>query len=197
MAEEGNREVIIQRAIADFNSKKFKSKRATALHYGLPLSTLSNRLKGVQTRAIANEKNQRLSPTQEKFLVDWIIDLDSIGFAPSPARAREMAIQILQMNNDTQPLGRDWLQKFKSRHLDIASLIGRKIEAKRIISTQPDAVNQFYDYFEAAQTDYNVSPENIWNMDEHGVGLGICTNSVVLREARKKHTYMQSLESRE
>src|SRR5215469_7883486 len=130
MAEEGNREIVIQKAIADFNSKKFKSKRATALHYGLPLSTLSNRLRGAQTRATANEKNQRLSPTQEKFLVDWIIDLDSIGFAPSPARAREMAIRILQMNNDTQPLGRDWLQKFKSRHPDIASLIRRKMDAK-------------------------------------------------------------------
>jgi hypothetical protein len=34
-------------------------------------------------------------------------------------------------------------------------------------------------------------------MNEHGIGLGICTNSRVLAEAEKKHTYVESPENRE
>lgn len=34
-------------------------------------------------------------------------------------------------------------------------------------------------------------------MNEHGMGLGICTNSQVLARPGKKHTYLQGPESKE
>jgi 4-hydroxybenzoate polyprenyltransferase len=193
----GNREEIIQKALADFKSGKISSLRAAATAYGVPKSTLSNRLHGSQPHAIAHEAHQRLTPDQEVLLVDWILDLDSLGFPPSPARTLDMARRILAMNKDTKPLGKDWVQKFKQRHPRVTSCIGKKIDAKRIQGTQPDAIREFYDRFEATQINYGVIPENIWNMDEHGIALGICTNSIVLAASGKKHTKVQAPENRE
>jgi hypothetical protein len=37
----------------------------------------------------------------------------------------------------------------------------------------------------------------MWNMDEHGIALGVCANSYVLRSSEKKRLYVKSPESRE
>ena len=39
--------------------------------------------------------------------------------------------------------------------------------------------------------------ENVWNFDETGVALGVCTNQQVIADARKKKAYNKSPESRE
>lgn len=39
--------------------------------------------------------------------------------------------------------------------------------------------------------------ENVWNFDETGVALGVCTNQQVVADARKKKAYKKSPESRE
>ena len=110
MAKNKDRESAIQQAIADFESGKFKSKRAAANAYGLPFSTFKDRVNGSKPRATAHEKSQRLTPVQEEFLVDWIIDLDSMGLSPTIACTRDMAQRILRMNNDQRPLGQDWIK---------------------------------------------------------------------------------------
>jgi len=45
-------------------------------------------------------------------------------------------------------------------------------------------------------TEHHIPEEDIWNMDEHGMGLGLCSNSTVLAKAGKKRTYKQSPENR-
>jgi hypothetical protein len=50
-----------------------QSVRRAALDWGVPRSTLRCRLSGTETRQIAAETQQRLSPVQEKRLVDWVL----------------------------------------------------------------------------------------------------------------------------
>ena len=42
-----------------------------------------------------------------------------------------------------------------------------------------------------------ILPQNIWNMDETGIALGVCTNSRVLASSQKKKAYIKSPENRE
>ncbi|KAF2277128.1 uncharacterized protein EI97DRAFT_351311, partial [Westerdykella ornata] len=53
------------------------SQRKAASSYGIPESTLRGRLRGQQPHATAHQNQQRLTPEQEAFLVDWILDEDS------------------------------------------------------------------------------------------------------------------------
>ncbi|KAK7182772.1 hypothetical protein PSPO01_11111 [Paraphaeosphaeria sporulosa] len=125
------RELAIQSAINGLNSGLYSSQRAAAKAYGIPLSTLHGRLRGATTSALSHQHQQRLTPLQEDFLVEWILEEDARACPPSHARTREMATRILRMNGDTQPLGRLWVSHFIKRQPRIASIIGKKLDAQR------------------------------------------------------------------
>ena len=82
-------------AIADFNAGKFESGTQAARAYGVPPSTFHDRMGGKQPRRIAHQHEQRLTPTQEDFLTNWVLEQDLQGFAPSHTRLREMAARII------------------------------------------------------------------------------------------------------
>ena len=73
-------------AIADFNAGKFKSGTQAAWAYGIPQSTFYDHISGKQPRRIAHQYEQRLTPTQENFLTNWVLKQDLQGFAPSHTR---------------------------------------------------------------------------------------------------------------
>lgn len=125
------REVAIQSAIADLNAGIYKSQRQAARAYGIPRSSLQSRLHGRQPHAIAHSNQQRLTPEQEDFLVHWILEEDKRAQPPSHPRVREMALRILQMNGDYEPLGRLWVPNFITRNPRVASIVGRTIESAR------------------------------------------------------------------
>jgi len=100
------RETAIQFAIADLNSSIKKSQHAACSKWGIPQLSLQERLDGSKPHAIAHSHQQRLTPEQEEFLTQWILDKDSRAQPPSHPRVREIATRILRMNSDTRPLGR-------------------------------------------------------------------------------------------
>ncbi|KAF1932962.1 uncharacterized protein M421DRAFT_18226, partial [Didymella exigua CBS 183.55] len=64
--------------------------RKAAAACGIPESTLRGRLRGQQPHAIAHSNQQRLTPEQENFLVEWTLEEDSRAQPPSHPRVREM-----------------------------------------------------------------------------------------------------------
>jgi hypothetical protein len=191
------RENTIHQAISDLNSGVLPSQNAAADAYGLPRSTLQERIKGRKNARESHAHQQRLAPEQEEFLVEWILEEEQRGYPPSHSRAREMAARVLRMNGDIRPLGRKWLRKFLDRNPRVASVVGRKIEAVRVEGTSQEALQEFFRRFEEVQTKFNILLENTWNMDEHGIALGMCVNSQVLASSKKKRTYTKSPEDRE
>ncbi|KAI1000169.1 hypothetical protein K3495_g8029, partial [Podosphaera aphanis] len=105
----GSKESAIQDAISEINSGSYKSERAVAKAYGVPRSTLRSRIRGDHSHTIAHSNQQRLSPEQEEYVIEWILEEDSRAQPPSHPRAREMVTRILQMNGDSRPLGKLWL----------------------------------------------------------------------------------------
>jgi hypothetical protein len=191
------REHAIQSAITDLNTGLYSSQRAAAKAYGIPLSTLHGRLRGATSSALSHQHQQRLTPAQEDFLVDWILDEDARACPPSHARAREMANRILRMNGDHQPVGKLWISHFIKRQPRIASVIGRKLETQRADAATPAQVRAFLELFERTRIRLNIRTEDTWNMDETGLALGVCANTRVLSSSQKKKAYIRSPENRE
>jgi hypothetical protein len=119
------------------------------------------------------------------------------GYPPSHARAREMAIRILQMNGDLKPLGKRWLSSFMDRNPRVASVIGRKLDASRAEASTPEQIRAWMELFKQTRIRLGIQTEDIWNMDETGIGLGVCTNARVLATSSKKKAYTGSPENRE
>lgn len=184
------REVAIQSAINDFNAGLYPSQRAAAKAYNVPPPTLSARIRGTTDRAASHQHQQRLTPLQEDFLVEWILEEDARACPPSHARAREMANRILRMNGDNQPIGKHWLYHFIKRQPRIASVVGRKLEAQRADAATPEQVRAFLELYEQTRRRLNIQTENTYNMDKTGVALGVCTNTRVLSSSSKKKAYI-------
>jgi hypothetical protein len=184
-------EAQVQIAIAEFKAGKFNSKRAAAQAHGVPRTTFMARLRGQPNRCVSSyATQQRLSLVHESFLEAWILDEDARGYPPSHARVREMAVRILHHNGDHKPLGKRWILSFTTRHPRVASMIGRRIEAARIQHTTHAEIHAFFDRFKRTIEEHNVQLEDVWNMDEHGLALGVCTNSRVLASLNKKRAYV-------
>ena len=105
-------------------------------------STLHARMNGGMNRLDVQLPQHRLTPDQENFLADWVIEQDAQGFSPSHPRVREMAFRILQMNGNCSPLGKKWITGFIRRNPRVATCIGKKIDNKRVKSSQPEADSQ-------------------------------------------------------
>jgi hypothetical protein len=120
------------------------SERKVPKDYGTPRITLQDRRKGASIRNISHHHQQHLSPEQENILLDWIIDQQVCGYAPSHTRMREMATLILAISGDSKPLGKDWVNTFIKRNSRVMSLIGKPIESAHIKDTQREKIIKFY-----------------------------------------------------
>ncbi|XPS75829.1 hypothetical protein M3J07_007895 [Ascochyta lentis] len=155
------REAAIQLAIHDLNSGVFTSQRKAAKAYGVPRSSLQERLKGRQPNAIAHHQQQQLTQEQERFLVEWILEEDLRAQPPSHPRVREMASQILQMNRDHAPLGQLWVPHFIARNPQVASIVRRTIETARTTGAQYETVRAFLELFERTRIELGIQYEDI------------------------------------
>jgi hypothetical protein len=190
-------EESMQSAVADIRNGVFTSIRACAKAYGVPRSTLTDRLAHRDTLAITHQRQQRLTPEQEAFIVDWILIEDSAGCPPTHARVRDMAARVLAMNGDTAPLGKKWVSGFLQRNPRVASRIGRSIERARSAAANQEDVRAFLDLYNTTCKQLSIPPADTWNIDETGIAIGSCDNSRVITDLRKKKTYCQSSADRE
>jgi hypothetical protein len=190
-------EEAIQGAISDLESGVFTSQRAAAKAWGVPRSSIQRRLQGSVPHAIAHQQQQRLTPEQEAFVVDWILEEDARSLPLSHARVREMATRILILGGDHQPLGQRWISSFLTRQPRVSSIVGRSIDTLRAEAATPAQILAFLELFHRTRIELNIRVEDIWNMDETGIALGVCTNSQVIARAGKRKAYIKTPGDRE
>jgi len=185
-------------ALRVLHSGAYHSIRQVATDHAVPRTSLTAHFAGTRLpRAQAHQKEQRLSTREERWLVQWVLNGDSIGQAPSLASTREMAAYFTRALGDEAPIGRAWVHAFKKRNPEIKSMIGKRIEASRITGTSQELIGAFFERLCTRMDEYRVDPANIWNMDEHGTAMGRCTNHQVLADARKRRTYKTEAGDRE
>ncbi|KAM3462610.1 hypothetical protein MY5147_006299 [Beauveria neobassiana] len=110
----------IQNAIQSVKSGVSVTKSAT--RWGVPRSTLRHRLTGTVTHAAAAESQQRLSKRLEQQLGGWIATMTAIAEAPTHKQVREVATQLLVLEGDLRPLGKNWVVTFLRRNPHITAV---------------------------------------------------------------------------
>ena len=130
-------------------------------------------------------------------LAQWILEEGARALPSSHARTREMANRILNMNGDDKPVGKHWIHAFLRRNPRVASIARRRIEAPRAEGATTEQVRAFLELFERTRVRLGIRAEDTWNMNEAGKAMGVCSNSRVLADRRKKKAYFSSPENRE
>ncbi|KZL67132.1 transposase [Colletotrichum tofieldiae] len=161
------------------------SQRQAARIYGIPKTTLQNRITGTQTRASAFEDLQRLSISQEAKLASWVQIQADLGLAPTHQQLKEFAQRILHAMGDTQPLGKRWVNAFIRRNPSIKVQRSRSIDSRRVNGASTEIIRDWFKYLAIPQI-MAIKPANRYNMDETGILEGKGSNGLVLGRAETK-----------
>src|SRR5690606_8736853 len=130
---------------------------------GIAWGTIRDRINGAQSRRKAHEKQQALTPLDEKAIIRWICLLESFGFPPRLAHVREVAT-ILKGS----PVGENWITRFLNRHPDLSSKFITNIDSKRVAQSVPEVIKHHFNLLKKVIAGSNIQPEHTWNMDEKG-----------------------------
>ena len=69
-------------------------------------------------------------------------------------------------------IGKDWVGRFLRRHHELVSVRPRSIDAVRVKDTSPERLQRWFDDLKKVLAEFNIKPENIYNMDESGSAIG-------------------------
>jgi hypothetical protein len=192
-----NQETRMLQAISDYQNRRYTSIRATAAANDVNHVRLGRRLRGGSSRAIAREPQQLLSNGQEQMLVQWILNLEAQGHPPSFTQVRDLVIIIRGDSTGLLSIGHNWISRFINRHPEIHSKVGKKIHGLRLQSVTPKSLAHWFEHFNSVRERYQVPWDNIYNMDETGIALGVCSNQRVVGKAATISSYKATPENRE
>ena len=83
-----------------------KSERKASLDWGVPRSTIQQRIQGCLSRAEAHAHEQRLASVQEQRLTDWVLVQESLGQSLTHTQIRAFAGRILATRHVAILLGK-------------------------------------------------------------------------------------------
>ena len=183
--------------------KKRASQRKISANFDVPQSLVSDRIIGRHLeRREAHSYRQLVTPAEEEVLVDYIRRMASYGFPASPSIIHEVANLIRQNRllitmsptHKIAPLGKNWIDKFKSRHPEVRSAWTKSIHNVRVDGCQPHLLQTWFAELEAIMSRNRYETKNIYNMDETGYGIGGSQSKQVLVVVDKRdvgHTGLQ------
>lgn len=164
------REAMFRRVIVEHVQGLFRSLYAAAEYHGMSKEyiTIDHRKKNLtKPRNRAHEKQQLLTPPQEKILVKWIRFL---GLAGISLNQRTIGAKVEALC-DRIP-SRAWILSFLRRNPE--ALLGRqkKLDHSRARAFNYTNVNDCFEKFQYAVDEHNITLRCCFNMDEIGAQVG-------------------------
>ena len=87
--------------------------------------------------------SQKLTPTEELAIVQYILDLDSHGFPPQPQAVQEMADLLLAQCN-MSPVGKNWTSNFINQRMELKTKFSCKYNYKRALCKDPNIIQGWF-----------------------------------------------------
>ena len=120
------------------------SVKKASQEWGIPRTSIRNRLSGRQPTNKAFSSFQRLSPIQEALLTSWILTQGALGLPPTHTQVRVFAERILRAQGDTQPLGKRWMSAFLDRNPSIKTMRSISMDSKRMNGATTEVIQSWF-----------------------------------------------------
>ncbi|KYG41120.1 hypothetical protein M433DRAFT_159418, partial [Acidomyces richmondensis BFW] len=88
-----------------------------------------------------------------------------------------------------RPIGKHWLDRFRTRYPEIQGVWTRQIESARYTALNTATVQGWFDAVTALYIQHQYLPEQIYNMDESGFAIGASQLSRVLVNIRERSSW--------
>jgi alkylated DNA nucleotide flippase Atl1 len=163
-----------------------------AKQFGVDRSTLSRHHRGVQRSKEDQYESQRvLNNQQAKELINYINKLTDRGLYPTHEMLRNFAKEITGIKP-----GKHWPGRFLKKHnKDLISRYTTGIDAARKRADSAFKYALYFEFMGRKIKEYDVQPENMYNMDEKGFLIGILPKGkrIFSRQQYKKKGLKQHL----
>ncbi|KAJ3484161.1 hypothetical protein NLJ89_g12004 [Agrocybe chaxingu] len=135
-------------------------------------------------RREAHEHERLLNDAQEEVLVEWVKTQGHCGVPISPGALTDHAAAI-----SGKPVGSTWNTRFMHRQPELKTRWTQSLEKCRASNVNYPTIQQFYNVYEEVLTKYNIPVENIYNMDEKGIQLGVGKRIAAIVDRDQKAVY--------
>lgn len=108
-----------------------------------------------------------------------------------------MASELLKAKGDTEPLGHNWPQHFLARNSDLRSRYVPPLDKERAVAADPERIRRYFELFKQEKDEKNIYDDDVYNMDEKGVMMGVIAKVRVVVSRGTKHPYITQLGGRE
>ena len=120
---------------------------------------------------------------------------EQCGFAISHAQLREFVVLLSSSAGGPTRVGRQWVSRFLSRHPEVKTKIGKKLEVLRTENITSERLTTWFDTLAGHIKRLEITPPNLYNMDETGIALGVCTNTRVIGKSSTNTTIIKRPEN--
>ena len=158
--------------------------RSIVRQFEVPHSTLSDRWNGTPTRKKGHEHELLLTAAQEEVFTGWVKVMGCRGI---PMTATTITDHVADIAG--RAVGKSWVKRFRAHHPDLKVKWSSTLEKCCAASLNPTLVNEYFDLLEETITTYNIPPENISNMDEKGIQLGMGQKVKAFVDCDQKEVY--------
>ena len=174
---------------------KGESVRRAALKYGIPKSTLDDRVTGKVIHGVKSGPHPYLSLSEEEELVSFFLGCAAVGYP----RTRKDVLALVQdivksKGHETGIVTDGWWAGFKKRHPELTLRSAIPLSLARAKATDPAVIEKYFDLLEntLCENDLLDKPGQIFNCDETGMPLSPKSHKIVDRVGSKNPSYVTS-----
>ena len=151
-----------------------QSIRRAALEYGLPKSTLGDRMSGRVTHGTLSGPPRYLSSDEEEELVRFLLGCSSMGYAKSRKEVFALVQGLVVAKRGlTKAITSGWWESFCRRHPNLTLRAPAPLSQARVYASDRDVIARYFDLLEhtLVENDLHDKPCQLFNMDETGMPL--------------------------
>ena len=162
----------MEKAIKAVHTGTLSVRRAAEV-YGIPKSTLHDRISGRVVQGASSGPEPYLTVTEETELVQFLTKCASMGFARSKKQIFDIVDRVLESKGKNVKVSNGWWQSFRNRHPNMVLRTSEPLSYIRAVSSSPEIINHYFDLLENTIADNSLlgKPSQIFNMDETGMPL--------------------------
>ncbi len=183
MAANIRQESQIQAALAAYRKNEFSSIERAAEAYSIAPRTLHRRAKDGLIREESHEGERKLNPLEESEMVRWIEELTERNIPARVGMLNGMANTILRARQplpDYTAVSKQWYQEFLGRHPNLQTRFSRALDHAWSTALSKPLVERWFNQWQKTLEDYIITLDNVYNMDETGIMMGVLERSLVV-----------------
>jgi hypothetical protein len=147
------------------------SVRRAAEEYGIPKSTLHDRIVG----KVGSKSGPRryLDSCEEIELLNFLSHCSSLGYSRTRQQVIDLVQETVNMKGIQTKVSAGWWKSFQSRHQDLILRQPEPISQSRLAATSDVVLTNYFDLLESTLRDCDLTerPSQIFNLDESGFPL--------------------------